>query len=273
VAEVERAYSRVVFAVDTVTHESFSVKMTEPRLAGWNISFIGMNDTLPGINAENFFDYLQTNASVVGTNSDTVSFDLSITSMGMKKKAFSIPVTIDALSNSGKIGTMVSANETLKDSVSLFRVKTAIRNLAGKELRLMPVGASLKDLGKNWVFGVGHVFDLPKTKEAAPEATSDIAVPAEAGISGNYPNPFNPSTDIRYQLPGPSRVTLKIYDVLGREVEMLVNAELGAGYHSAKFNGSRLASGIYFARLSVTPLEGSDSGNQIVQTVKMMLAK
>lgn len=73
----------------------------------------------------------------------------------------------------------------------------------------------------------------------------DRALPTEFRSSQNYPNPFNPSTVIEYQLPVASHVILKIYDVLGREVETLVNQLQNAGYYSVTFNAENLASGIY----------------------------
>ena len=68
-------------------------------------------------------------------------------------------------------------------------------------------------------------------------------------LSQNYPNPFNPTTVIEYTIPEESQVTLKIYDVLGQEVETLVNEEENVGKYQVQFNGSRLASGVYFYRL------------------------
>jgi len=65
----------------------------------------------------------------------------------------------------------------------------------------------------------------------------------------NYPNPFNPVTNIKYDLPKDVFVTIKIYDLLGREIKTLVNEFKSAGSHIVTFNGSELASGVYFYRL------------------------
>ena len=62
----------------------------------------------------------------------------------------------------------------------------------------------------------------------------------------NYPNPFNPSTKIKYSIPHSSFVTLKVYDLLGKEVAILVNEEKPVGYYEIEFNGNNLSSGIYF---------------------------
>jgi photosystem II stability/assembly factor-like uncharacterized protein len=68
-------------------------------------------------------------------------------------------------------------------------------------------------------------------------------------LSQNYPNPFNPTTKIKYQLPELSKVKLTIYDVLGREVKILVNEEKPTGNYEVEFDGTNLPSGIYFYRI------------------------
>jgi len=71
-------------------------------------------------------------------------------------------------------------------------------------------------------------------------------IPAKYSLSQNYPNPFNPSTVIRCQLPVVSFVSLKVYDVMGREVQTLVNERLQPGTYEATFDGSMLNSGVFF---------------------------
>ncbi len=77
-----------------------------------------------------------------------------------------------------------------------------------------------------------------------------VTAPKEFALEQNYPNPFNPTTAIGYQLSANSFTTLKVYDAIGREVATLVNEVKEAGYYSAQFDGAKLSSGIYFARLS-----------------------
>jgi flagellar hook assembly protein FlgD len=72
----------------------------------------------------------------------------------------------------------------------------------------------------------------------------------------NYPNPFNPSTQIRFGLPNAAVMTLTVYDVLGREVQTLSSGHFAAGYHTVTWNASEVASGVYFARVTVNDEAG-----------------
>ena len=77
-------------------------------------------------------------------------------------------------------------------------------------------------------------------------------IPAKYYLGQNYPNPFNPSTDIRFQIPLSGEVSLKVYDISGKEVEVLVNDKLEAGEYIVRFDAGQygsLASGVYFYRL------------------------
>ena len=89
-------------------------------------------------------------------------------------------------------------------------------------------------------------------------------IPESVYLAQNYPNPFNPSTTIEFNIPQQSYVTLKVYDLLGREVVSLVNNELQAGSYKTEFNGTNLSSGIYFYRLKA---------DGFIQTKKFILMK
>ncbi|MCX6159580.1 MAG: T9SS type A sorting domain-containing protein [Ignavibacteriae bacterium] len=89
-------------------------------------------------------------------------------------------------------------------------------------------------------------------------------LPTSYKLSQNYPNPFNPATKINFALPKQGFVTLKVYDIIGREIKTLVNEVKQAGYYTVDFNGSSLASGVYFYRIQ--------SGD-FVMTKRMILIK
>ena len=82
-----------------------------------------------------------------------------------------------------------------------------------------------------------------------PEINPNPNIPATFELQQNYPNPFNPATIIHYQLSADVFVTLKVYDVFGREIQTLVNDVKQAGNYTVDFNGSSLASCVYFYRI------------------------
>jgi hypothetical protein len=92
-----------------------------------------------------------------------------------------------------------------------------------------------------------------------------VGVPESFRLDQNYPNPFNPSTAISYQLSANSFVTLKVYDLLGREVATLVNGQFAAGSYRTIFDASRLSSGVYLYRLT--------ADGATLQTKKMLLLR
>ena len=94
--------------------------------------------------------------------------------------------------------------------------------------------------------------------------TNQKTLPTEFSLSDNFPNPFNPSTTINYSIPQSSFVTLKMYDIIGREVATLVYEEKFPGNYEIKFNGENIPTGIYFYRMQ--------AGN-FTQTKKLILLK
>lgn len=92
-------------------------------------------------------------------------------------------------------------------------------------------------------------LDSGTDPESAVEDQADRKIPSRFTLSQNYPNPFNPSTEITYSVPAAGHVSLKVYDNLGQEIATLFDGNKKAGQYRAVFDGSHLASGVYFYRL------------------------
>ncbi|MCL4548579.1 MAG: T9SS type A sorting domain-containing protein [Bacteroidetes bacterium] len=95
-------------------------------------------------------------------------------------------------------------------------------------------------------------------------AAPNNEVLANFAVMQNYPNPFNPTTKIKYELPRSSFVTLKVFDIIGREVKVLVNAQESAGSHEVVFDANNFPSGVYIYRLTA---------ESFADTKKMLLIK
>ncbi|HVO75779.1 MAG TPA: S8 family serine peptidase [Ignavibacteriaceae bacterium] len=109
-------------------------------------------------------------------------------------------------------------------------------------------------------FAVGN-WDAPATDIETPP---DGEIPFKFALDQNYPNPFNPSTSIRYQIPVPSRVIIKVYDILGREAAKLIDENKQPGIYSFVWNAPDFPSGVYFYRIQA---------GKFTETKKMVLVK
>jgi hypothetical protein len=94
--------------------------------------------------------------------------------------------------------------------------------------------------------------------------TSGMTVPAHFKLEQNFPNPFNPTTTIRYSLPSTSTVRFSVYDILGQVVDVLVNEEQSAGWKEVQWNAKDVPSGTYFYRLQA---------GSFIETRKLLLLK
>lgn len=116
-----------------------------------------------------------------------------------------------------------------------------------------------------WQEGAGGIDGRVLSFDGIPAGTLPQSnLPVAFVLFQNYPNPFNPSTTIKYQISARGLVTLRIYDVLGRQVSTLVDAKQTAGIHQAIFDGGKFSSGVYLCRLTTSA--GS-------KTMKMVLMK
>ncbi len=96
----------------------------------------------------------------------------------------------------------------------------------------------------------------------------NIAAPSKITLGQNYPNPFNPLTTIGYEIPQDAKVVMKVYDITGREMSTLVNETQTAGYHTVKFDASKLSSGLYFYRIFVNGVNGMST--EVTKTMSVV---
>jgi hypothetical protein len=127
----------------------------------------------------------------------------------------------------------------------------------------------------NSVLG-GNTFTLVNGGTLAPKGASVVAketfFPATWELNQNYPNPFNPSTTFSFSLQEASGVTLKIYDMLGKEVATIVNDQFSAGTYSYNWNAGSLASGTYIYRIIAVPQNGGNK-KSFSESKKFILMK
>jgi len=116
-----------------------------------------------------------------------------------------------------------------------------------------------------WVCGsTGTIFKTTNGGMTFIPSIVNTTIPQKYLLFQNYPNPFNPLTTIGFQCSEFKEVSLKVYDILGREIAVIVNEPLAPGTYEVKFDGSRISSGMYFYRLHT---------NNYTETKKMSLLK
>ncbi len=137
------------------------------------------------------------------------------------------------------------------------------------KLNRMDIEITIEDTSNNYLNtpARGSFFiidDLQLSETATGINDQAFSLPNDFKLEQNYPNPFNPTTTIRYSIPKESFVTIKVYDVIGKEITSLVNERKSTGNYSINFNASNLPSGIYFYRMQ--------AGN-FVSTKKLVLLR
>jgi hypothetical protein len=165
--------------------------------------------------------------------------------------ATNVPITnAPVYSLIGKIGT----------SGRPFYVGRAVAfkaNVSG----ILYLGYNDGGFGDNAGYYISYIFSHPPLTDVEKESG---AMPTAFALADNYPNPFNPSTTIQYDVPKASTLTLKVFNSLGQEVATLVNEHAEPGSYSVRWNASNASSGIYFYRLQA---------GEFVETKKMVLLR
>ncbi len=133
-----------------------------------------------------------------------------------------------------------------------YSVTSGIRKVTfNKKGNVMQVQLASGGVVSDSTFAIRKItFDNNGYGTILPVGNEYKSVDVKYDLSQNYPNPFNPSTQISYSIAAYGKVTLKVFDVLGKEVATLVNQEKPAGQYSVKFDVGNIASGLYFYKLS-----------------------
>jgi hypothetical protein len=145
-----------------------------------------------------------------------------------------------------QLASEVSQGKILIPLGSRISYLRGIVMFSGNQYKIVPRAAA--------DFGTITGVDLTRTSE----------IPTAYALGQNYPNPFNPVSTITFSIPKDELVSVKVYNLLGQEVETLVNGVQTAGTYTVRFDGSRLGSGVYFYRLQAGPFS---------ETKKMLLVK
>jgi hypothetical protein len=192
----------------------------------------------------------------------------SLTSISVLGDSGYVKFKIELVDNSTNnvIGTIkdsrLSPGELHSYNVSSYNLSSD--GLSGKTVKIkLTISTNLDSISSALIdryadaSSINKIFIKSLTLQNA-EITKDFA------LDQNYPNPFNPTTVISYQLPKDGLVTVKVYDIIGKEVTTLVNGYKTTGKYSVSFDASKLASGIYFYQIR---------SNGFISTKKMMLLK
>jgi hypothetical protein len=195
--------------------------------------------------------------------------------------------TIGIENAAGTIGLQVASDAAyVHDNLALLFTRDAVPWLStdisqgilapgdsvNVQVRVHPFGMSSGTYRAQFV--VGGNISSPKIVPVRLDVTTDVpmvrGLPTEFALEHNYPNPFNPSTTIKYALPTESKVTLHVFNVLGQEVATLVDLTQAAGYYEAKWDALQSASGVYFFRIDAAPTNGA---SVFTQVRKMLMLK
>lgn len=143
----------------------------------------------------------------------------------------------------GDNGKIMTANDAGITFIDQLNAET--RHLYGVALRGFNVGVAVGEIGSA---AYGALF-FTSMNGIVGITQNGSETPSDYSLSQNFPNPFNPVTKINFALPKQGLVTLKVYDMLGKEVKTLVNEVKSAGNYTVDFNGSQLTSGVYFYKI------------------------
>ncbi|MCP5061594.1 MAG: T9SS type A sorting domain-containing protein, partial [Ignavibacteriae bacterium] len=151
------------------------------------------------------------------------------------------------------------------------RLYSITKNIGANNLLKYDVRAYYSTEGTVSDYDWQSVFGEILFKQNEEDLEERVNVDVLEYAMSNYPNPFNPTTTIHYQLPEEANVSIKVFDILGKQIAELVNREKGIGKHNVMFNSSNLSAGLYFYTIEAKPTNLNGKG--FSKTNKMLLVK
>jgi hypothetical protein len=215
--------------------------------------------TPANINVSNYNNYFTTGANLAAWGGSTTIVNLAALRTANSK---------DAFSGSGAVQFVSSTDLHLQGS------SIGDRLLAGTPLAVVPrdIDDDLRGTQNPYMGADEGNIVLAVGDRKDPGGAGAGEVPAEFVLYQNFPNPFNPSTTIRYGLPHRSTLQIMLYNALGQEVAVLDRGEKESGYHEFRFDATALPSGVYFYRLKARAIDQADA-SEFVQIRKLVLLK
>jgi len=218
--------------------------------------------TVYGLSSFSHFSYTDSDAPLPVELS---SFTSSVTGRNVNLKWVTASETNNAGFEIQK--SVVNSQQSLRRERGQAEMWTKIGYVTGSGTKTTPTNYTFDDRKLNtgkYNYRLKQIDNNGNFEYHNLNGTIEIGVPTKYDISQNYPNPFNPTTKIDFDLPFDSKVSLKLYDMSGRELLTIVNEQKPAGYYTAQVNAGNLSSGAYFYRFT--------AGN-FTATKKMLMIK
>lgn len=233
---------------------------------GWTLSSQGYSSFFGGI-------YTYDGGTLIGALIDGITYG-TLHPLPVELLSFSSSVLDDDVTLNWTTATETNNSGFNVERKQVFSPQSSVGNEEWKTIKFVNGNGTTTET-KSYIFKDENLssgnyqyrlkqIDFDGTFEYSNIIEAEILPPAKFSLEQNYPNPFNPTTKISWQSPVNSHQTLKIYDVLGNEVAILVNEYRTAGKYEAEFNASNLSSGIYYYKITA---------GEFVQTKKMIILK
>ena len=266
-------YHRAVEITDSLTNSNLRIEISQPIITTTSgkkilLQFTRSDESIKQLTLSNIFDFLKTDRNEIGENINNISYEVYVNASqpdtlqnGLLNKNIFTPFK--------NISFKFSANDennkditdfgitTISNQQGLFNFKKSFslnaQQLISKTFNLS-FNVDLKGDFKvdNLLYSLVDVtINKDSSIEKGNKSISVDTNPNELILNQNFPNPFNPNTEIKYSVKENGLVTLKVYDILGKEVKTLVNQQQVAGTYSVNFDASKLSSGVYFYSISV----------------------